>query len=212
MLLAIPKRCDHQFEKHCGRQTTLSEHLSDSDIAMCGAVLRGNHRECEPRLPRSFFRQPTKQLLACLRIVVSDAVCAQQRKRREPMLMHCCLSHKEHQNQRFRQNDIDLRVPLPALSGFYHLAGERRSDNFFTSPLLSGSQQRGATDESREMIEVMVVSRCLGALASPSRWSHWILLQNCTQYCTLSSFVVELSSFEGSVPRLRQSCPLPLSL
>ena len=74
------------LQNDCGIQEKLSEHLSGSEIATCGAVLRGNHRRREARLPKSFLRSPTKDLLACLRIV---AMCAQQRKRKEPMLLHC---------------------------------------------------------------------------------------------------------------------------
>ena len=65
----------------------LSGNLSGLEIGTCGAVQRVNQRRREPRLPRSFFRKPTKQLPRVS--VVSDVFCAEERKRREPMLLHC---------------------------------------------------------------------------------------------------------------------------
>ena len=129
------------------------------------------------------------------------------------------ISTKSHRSTVAASSTVWICFERPALTSFR----ARRPDNVFTgfrpssehfpvwlSSFPSGGcpQQIGATSDVSERTEVMVVSKCLCALEFPSWSSHWMPLQNCTQCCTRSSFVVSVTSFEASVPRPRQSCPL----
>ena len=91
------------WNNHCGTQEKLSEHLSDSDIATCGAVLRGNQR-CARTTPSEVVftdNQPRNFSLFCASWFPTPSERSNENEE-IPLL-----SVKEHQNSRIRQNHID---------------------------------------------------------------------------------------------------------